>query len=134
MTPAFFGNPRIQAKYVNRAEQHRLADEIIQGEYWDGKRGCAVGCLAHENEYPHKILANATNIPMQIFYLADRIHENLPGAIAPDWPVAFITSIPLGADLSRVSAQFEEWQGNNGFCEASADKLLTLLLSASQSG
>lgn len=41
---AFFGDPKIKAKYLRRVKAHYKADEIIKGTYWENGKGCAVGC------------------------------------------------------------------------------------------
>lgn len=49
----------VKKKYVARAKAHQKADEFVQGSYWDGKKGCCVGCLAHCDENAHTAKSNA---------------------------------------------------------------------------
>lgn len=105
---SFSSDPSIKATYIARAQAHRAADEIVQGTGWDGKNGCLVGCLAHA--YPaHEVLATAMAVPEDLFHLADRIHEGLPGHLAKTWPERFISAIPVGVDLSKVKWRFLHW-------------------------
>jgi hypothetical protein len=39
---AFFNDEKIKQKYLKRVEQHRLADELIQGVTWEDGKGCRV--------------------------------------------------------------------------------------------
>jgi hypothetical protein len=43
---AFHGDPAIKATYLARVHAHAAADEIVQGKYWEGGKGCAVPSLA----------------------------------------------------------------------------------------
>ncbi len=44
---AFHNNPKVKSKYLARVKAHEKADEIIKGTYWQGGKGCAVGCTIH---------------------------------------------------------------------------------------
>jgi hypothetical protein len=48
---AFHGDPAIKAFYLGRVRAHRKADEIRHGFYWQGGKGCAVGCTLHSNSH-----------------------------------------------------------------------------------
>jgi len=41
---AFHGKPEIKEQYLARVRAHAAADEIIHGKYWEGGKGCAIGC------------------------------------------------------------------------------------------
>ena len=47
---SFFGEPCLKAAVVKRVKEHQRLDQIIQGTYWDGARGCAIGCVLHSGE------------------------------------------------------------------------------------
>jgi hypothetical protein len=89
--------------YVVRAVQHQLNDEIVQGQYWDGKKGCCVGCLAHTNDSPHKALAQATGVPEWLYQVADVIHEGLPPSKMKQWPRLFISAMPVGLTTEKFN-------------------------------
>jgi len=98
---------RTKQMLVKRAEGHRKADEIIQGEYWDNEKGCTVGCLAHSPYGCHSQLATMTNIPQWVFRAADGIHESLKGNEFKDWTVTFAKALPVGrVDWDRAQAEF----------------------------
>ena len=103
-------NKQTKEKYINRAIQHREADEIVQGLYWEGGKGCCVGCLAHTNDNAHEALEEQTGIPEWLSRIADTIHEGLPGGEYQKWPEQFISAIPKNTtheDLERkVKAPF----------------------------
>jgi hypothetical protein len=105
--PAFHNSTTVQNMYINRVRAHQLADEIIQGTYWERGRGCAVGCTIHGSE--HDKYETELGIPRQLAYLQDRIFEGLPLAEAKNFPLAFLTAIPVGANLSLVLPHFIVW-------------------------
>ena len=48
---AYHGKQETKDFYVARMEQHKAADEIAHGFYWENGRGCAVGCTIHGQEH-----------------------------------------------------------------------------------
>lgn len=104
---AFHGDPAIKAKYLARVEAHRKADEVVQGQYWEQGRGCAVGCTIHGDD--HSKYERELGIPESIAHLEDGIFEGLPPEEARDWPGQFLESIPVGADLDLVVHHFILW-------------------------
>lgn len=109
---AFHNDPKIKEKYLLRVQAHRLADEIIKGQYWnkdeDGIfRGCAVGCTLHSND--HGAYESELGIPRILARLEDGIFENLSVDRAKIWPEEFLSAIKVGSDLSDVWPQFAMW-------------------------
>lgn len=104
MMRAFHNDAAIKAMYLARVQAHRAADEIAQGFYWQGGRGCAVGCTIHGDD--HAAYERELGIPRMLARLEDRIFEGLPLAEAKNWPLRFLEAVPVGADLSRVGPQF----------------------------
>lgn len=104
---AFHNDPAIKQEYLARVEAHRLADEIVQGQYWQNGKGCAVGCTLHSDQ--HADYETELGIPRSIAYLEDQIFEGLPNGDAKDFPAQFLSAIPVGADLSLVTAHFFVW-------------------------
>ena len=106
-TGAFFNDPKIKQKYVKRLKEHQKLDEIIQGDYWENGKGCAVGCTIHGDS--HQAYEDELNVPMVIARLEDRIFEGMPAKEAKLFPLRFIESISEGADLSLVIYKFNDW-------------------------
>ncbi len=106
---AFHGNPKIKQRYVARVQRHQLHDQIVQGQYWENGKGCAVGCTLHTSSGEHARYETELGIPRVIAYLQDRIFEGLSNEEAKEFPLAFLKAIPVGADLSRVIAIFLRW-------------------------
>ena len=104
---AFHNDPAVQSKYLNRIEQHRIHDEIVQGYYWENGKGCAVGCILHSSY--HKAAESEIGIPEWLMRLIDGIFEQLQNGDAKNFPVEFLSAIPLGADISPVRDQFLAW-------------------------
>src|SRR5579864_406310 len=104
---AFHGDLKIKEKYLARVEAHRDADELVRGTGWDGHRGRAVGCTLEK--YDHVLYETELGVPAVIAHLEDAIFEGLPLESAMDWPARFLKAVPVGADLSLVSAHFMAW-------------------------
>ena len=107
---AYHNKPELKALYVERAEKHAAADEVLQNYgYWKSGKGCNIGCLAHANENAHQELEKQIGYPAAMNYLGDNIFEGLPEEKA----VAFFLKYPKaareGADLSLVTAHFMVW-------------------------
>jgi hypothetical protein len=110
---AFHGNPAVKSAYLDRARKHREADQIRQSSgYWtaglDGIfRGCAVGCTLHHDD--HEAYETELGVPRALAYLEDGLFERMTAEGAKSWPVEFLHSVPVGADLSVVSRQLILW-------------------------
>ena len=104
---AYHGDPAAKAAIIAQLEAHRAADQLVRGQYWESGKGCAVGCTLHSGN--HAEYEPRFGIPVALAHLEDRIFEGLPNARAMLWPVEFMASIPVGADLSRVQWQFLHW-------------------------
>jgi hypothetical protein len=123
---AYHGDPAIKEKYVARVRLERERDNIVRGTYGQqvngGWRGCAVGCTIRGSE--HSRYETELGIPQQLAHIEDGIFESLPIERAVEWPVAFLESIPVGADLRVPYWQFLRWllvDPQNGVVRFSAD-------------
>lgn len=104
---AYHNNPEIKEKYMARVQGHAKADEFIHGTYWENGKGCAVGCTIHSSD--HMAYETELGIPVMLARLEDVIFENLPNGKSKEWPELFLSSIPVGADLSMVGSKFMHW-------------------------
>lgn len=104
---AFNNDITIKEKYVSRLSAHQAADEVIKGVYWEGGKGCAVGCTIHGDD--HAAYETELGIPQMLAQLEDCIFEGLPNKDAKNWPLLFLNSIAVGADLSLVGWKFLYW-------------------------
>ena len=106
---AFHNDKSIKDKYIQRVKEHIELDEIVKGVYFeDGEPGkrrmCGVGCTIHSDE--HSAYETELGIPEILARLEDRIFENIPDELAKTWPLRFLESINIGADLSKVWPKF----------------------------
>ena len=106
---AFHGKEEIKKFYLNRVQEHIDLDEIVKGVYFeDGEPGkrkmCGVGCTIHSDQ--HSSYEEELGIPQVLAKLEDRIFENIPNELAKTWPLRFLESINVGADLSKVWPKF----------------------------
>ena len=112
---AFYNDPEIQKKYIDRVKAHYKADEIIQGTYWENGKGCAVGCTIQDDDVKnshtnwHTRYEEALGVPRELAYLEDAIFEGLNNGKAKEFPLRFLNAIKLGADLSKVNDKFIIW-------------------------
>jgi hypothetical protein len=104
MMKAFHNDQKVKDKYLLRVREHRLADEIVKGKYWEDGKGCAVGCTIHGSN--HKSYETELGIPEWLARVEDVIFEGLPNERAKEWPEQFLNAICPGADLSTVEAPF----------------------------
>ena len=86
-------------------QAHIAADAVIQGDYWDGSKGCFIGCLAHSSDA--SVLCERFGLPLPLVRICENIFESLPYVAAK----AFFAAIPGavgrdGKDLTRVAWQF----------------------------
>jgi hypothetical protein len=103
---AFHNDQKVKEKYVSRVLMHQKADAIIQGTGWDkGKqRGCAVGCTL-EN-YDHSQYPIELGIPEWMAHLEDALFEGMEAESAKKWPLRFLESINVGANLEKVKTPY----------------------------
>ncbi|HEY5235349.1 MAG TPA: hypothetical protein VIJ14_04150, partial [Rhabdochlamydiaceae bacterium] len=101
---AFHGKQETKDFYMSRIKAHALADEIIKGQYWEGGKGCAVGCTIHGST--HKDYEIELGIPEWLARLEDALFENISDEKAKQWPVQFLEAINIGSDLEKVKKPF----------------------------
>jgi len=104
---SFHADPAVKEKYLSRVRAHAKADEIIKGQYWEGGKGCAVGCTIHGSN--HVAYENELGLPQWLAYLEDSIFEGLPNEEAMTFPEEFLSSINVGSDLTLVYNKFMHW-------------------------
>ena len=86
-------------------KHHVACDAIQQGSYWDGSRGCFIGCLSHSGDTAK--VQDKYGLPIILQRIAENIFESLPLKEAQAFFAAFPTAV--GCDnkgLSRVGWQF----------------------------
>lgn len=99
----------IKDRFVSEAIQHREADLYIKGCFWDGHKGCSIGCSAKTNKYPHAKLAGMTGLPEWLHWLQDTIFEGLPSPDNLYWTEQLFSAIPAGSteeSLEQVKRDF----------------------------
>jgi hypothetical protein len=78
---AFHNDPQIQEKYIARVSKHAQMDEIVKGKYWEGGKGCAVGCTIHSGN--HAAYETEIGVPEWLARCEDTFFENLPNRESP---------------------------------------------------
>jgi hypothetical protein len=101
---AYHNDKTIKAKYLARVRLHAEADEIVQGQYWEGGKGCAVGCTIHGSD--HGVYETELGIPREVAVIEDVIFEGLSNDKAKAWPERFLAAIKPGQDLSLIWPKF----------------------------
>ena len=96
---------RNHAELTLKVASHIEADAVIQGGYWDGHKGCFIGCLTHSSD--PKPAQERFGLPEPLLRIAESIFERLP----TDDAKGFFAELPKavgrdGKDLSRVQWAF----------------------------
>ena len=95
---AYHGDHAVKLKYIGRVLAHQEADELIRGIYWEGGKGCAVGCTVHSSD--HKAYETELGMPEWFAHLEDHIFESMSDAASCRFPLDLLSAIPVG---------FAEW-------------------------
>ena len=101
---SFHNDPAIKEKYCARVAAHIKADELIHGKYWEGGKGCAVGCTIHGSS--HKAYEDELGIPEWLAGLQDTLFEGMVNGDSKKFVADFLPAIPIGVNLDRVKYQF----------------------------
>jgi len=104
---SFFGEHSLKHAVVERVKEHQRLDQIVQRIYWDGQKGCAIGCVLHSDD--HMAFERQLGLPVFLAYLDEHIFESLPAEEARTWPLRFIEAVPVGVDLDLVFPRFLHW-------------------------
>jgi hypothetical protein len=104
---SFFGEQCLKDAVVARVKEHQRLDQIVQGTYWDGTRGCAIGCVLHSSD--HMAYETRLGLPVFLAYMDEYVFESLPLVGARAWPLRFIEAVPVGVDLELVFPRFMHW-------------------------
>lgn len=105
---AYHGKESLKQEVLAELKAHYEADNFIQGfVYWDGRKGCAVGCLLKSGN--HIEYEERFGIPIHLAGLEDFIFEGLPIADSKRWPLRFMSAFEVGKDYSSVVWDFLRW-------------------------
>jgi hypothetical protein len=93
------------AELTLEVAKHLEADALIKGEYWDGSKGCFIGCLTHSSDPAPAF--ERFGLPESLLGLCENIFEALP----EDEGRTFFAALPNavgcdGKDLSLVHFAF----------------------------
>jgi len=99
---AFRNVQSVKDKDVNRVRKHMKLDNIIQGTGWNGKRGCAIGCIFED--YNHRRAPVEIGMPIWLAMVVDALHEGQDIEDAKKWPLKVLEAIKPGMDLEKVKA------------------------------
>jgi len=96
---------RNHADLALEVKAHIEADALVRGEYWDGSKGCFIGCLTHSSDPEPAV--ERFGLPEPLLRIAESIFEALPDEEGQ----AFFAALPDavgcdGKDLSKVHWAF----------------------------
>jgi hypothetical protein len=91
---------------LSKEVKHHVACDAVQQDcYWDGSRGCFIGCLSHSSDTAK--VQDEYGLPIMLQRIAESIFESLPLKEAQAFFAAFPTAIKCdNKDLSKVGWQF----------------------------
>lgn len=104
---AYHGRQSEKDAILAQLRAYAAADELANGVYWQRCERCAVARTIHGSS--RETYESRFGIPQILACLEDTIFEGLPNALAKKWPIAFVTAIEPGADLSLVGWRFLHW-------------------------
>ena len=100
---AYPGGAQQRDRNIALMQAHSQADELVKGRYWEGGKGCAVGCILHDYGHSdtsdHMAFEPLFGVPVALAMLQDTIFENLPNAESQKWPARFWEAIQPGAPV-----------------------------------
>ena len=117
---AFHNDPSLKSFVLSELQAHAAADTLIKGRYWEGGKGCAVGCTLEAvrrrngerssiQHSKHALYETHLGIPEVLALLEDHVFERLDNGASQIWPIRFTSAIAPGADLSMVWPRFALW-------------------------
>ena len=101
--------------FVAELTRHQKADDFMRGGYWNGQKGCAVGCSLESvsklkgitvKHNDHKSYETHLGIPEWLAFTEDSIFEGMSEERSRAWPVAFAKAIKSGADLEKAKTPY----------------------------
>jgi hypothetical protein len=102
--------------FVAELRKHQKHDDFVRGSYWNGEKGCAVGCsiksiavlkkLDIRDFAQHQLFEAHLGIPEWLARVEDTLFEGMSLKRSKSWPVDFAKAIPEGVDLSPVQSKF----------------------------
>jgi hypothetical protein len=98
---------KIKNELIAEAIEHRKQDLFIRGNYWDGHKGCSVGCFVKTHDNPHEKLAERTGLPVWLHYLQDRLFEGMTYDNMPYWSERFFKAAPVGLTSEQIDKQIK---------------------------
>jgi hypothetical protein len=98
---------KIKNELIAEAIEHRKQDLFIRGKYWDGHKGCSVGCFVKTRDNPHAKLAERTGLPVWLHYLQDRLFEDMTYDNMPYWSERFFKAAPVGLTSEQIDKQIK---------------------------
>ena len=102
---AYHGDHAVKLKYIGRVMAHQEADELVHGRYWEGGKGCAVGCTVHSSD--HRAYETELGMPEWLARLEDKIFEGMSNAVSRRFPLRLLSAIPVGfAEWDRLYHDF----------------------------
>lgn len=107
----FFGEPTVKAALLARLEGHRIADEYVQGQYWEKGKGCFIGCAVHSDEVEQ--FEQTLGLSPYIARLGEYFFEAFDPAQAKRVPLEIIEAIPVGVDDTMVWPRLWQWIVND---------------------
>ena len=99
---AYNSNQKLKDLAVDTAIQHREADKLVKGTYWENGKGCAIGCWAQGATSPHQAVAEKYYLPVELLYIVDGLFEQLPDEDSQKWPQQFAEAIKACADYGQA--------------------------------
>ena len=101
---AYHNDPTTKQEVLEQLQGYYDAEEIVREKCRDDGKGFSMSSIFKLAEN-----FNTFGIPEILAHLENVIFEGLPNEEAKNWPIRFMSSINVGADLSTVWRDFAIW-------------------------
>lgn len=111
MIKTYHNDDQLKERAIASAIWHRQQDKLKREQYWDGERGCAIGCHAHHlNNKAHfvgwrqqqQIVADGYGWPIWLVDIEDFLFESMTRWASALFPELVCRAVPVGVDLARA--------------------------------
>lgn len=103
---AYHNDNNLKNEIVKKALEHEAADRVIKGTYWDGHKGCSVGCLLNDPDGGHEQYPAKFGLPEWLGHLQDFLFENMSDSLRKNWTSTLMSAIKPGVNIDDIKIPF----------------------------
>jgi len=122
MMVAFHGSEEVKAKCLARFMRHQELGKMCKYGYWSDSEGQGCGAevrFGPTRNYEGRNYETEFGIPLDLAKIKFEIFDGMDSGKCQPFPVQFINSIKVGADLGQVADKFLYWLVEGQYSEKS---------------